>query len=64
MKPDFSKHNPDPEYIRSLVVASGLSQVAAARQIGISDRTMRHYLAGQYAVPYPVQFALERLVTG
>lgn len=63
MKPDASKHNPDPEYLRSLVLAAGLSQRACAERIGIGDRLMRYYLSGEREAPYPVQFALECLQT-
>lgn len=65
MKPDASNHNPDPAYLRGLLARAGLSQRAAARRIGISDRVMRYYLtdesAGYRPAPYPVQFALEAL---
>ena len=61
MKPDASKHNPAPEYIRGLVARSGMSQRAAAEQIGISDRLLRYYLKGDRSCPYPVQYALEQL---
>lgn len=64
-QPDASKHDPRPEYLRALLKQAGLSQRAAARRIGISDRVMRYYLAGESAgyrpAPYPVQFALEAL---
>lgn len=65
MKPDASKHNPDPLYLRQLVEQSGLSQRECARRIGIGERTMRQYLASSGRcdqAPYPVQFALEALV--
>lgn len=71
MNPDATHHDPSPDYLRALVAASGLSQRAAARQIGISERAMRQYLAGRRTAadgtvtpcvaPYPVQYALERL---
>ncbi len=61
MHPDPRKHNPDHGYLRSLIEAAGLSQRAAARSIGISERTMRYYLSGERECPYPVQFALEAL---
>ena len=67
MTPDASKHDPRPEYLRALLQQAGLSQRAAARRIGISDRVMRYYLADEYAgyrpAPYPVQFALEALAS-
>lgn len=65
-KPDSSRYNPDPEYLRSLIVRAGLTQAEAARRIGISERILRQYLADRDAItavdaPYPVQFALEAL---
>ena len=61
MRPDATHHNPAPARLRALVDASGLSQRAAAQRIGISERVMRYYLAGDRPAPYPVQFALESL---
>ena len=66
MKPDASRHDPRPEYLRSLVYQSGLSQRACARRIGIGERLLRYYLApddsqDRRIAPYPVQFALECL---
>ena len=65
MTPDSTKHDPRPEYLRALLAAAGVSQRAAARRIGISERMMRYYLAGESAdhrpAPYVVQFALESL---
>ena len=71
MTPDASKHNPRPEYLRALLAQSGMSQREAARRIGISERTMRQYLAGSRRLadgrslpclaPYSIQFALESL---
>jgi hypothetical protein len=63
MKPNASLHNPDPEYIRGLVVSSGLSQEAAARQIDISLRMLKYYISADdnRPAPYVVQYALEGL---
>ena len=66
MKPDASRHDPRPEYLRALLADAHLSQRAAADRIGISERLMRYYLAPESAedrrvAPYPVQYALERL---
>ncbi|MGV0954565.1 MAG: helix-turn-helix domain-containing protein [Fluviibacter sp.] len=56
-----ARHRPiDPEYFRDLIARAGLTQVDAARRIGVDPRTMRRYLAGD-AVPYPVQVTLEIL---
>lgn len=64
--PDSATHNPDPAYLRGLIERAGLTQRAAARAIGVSERIMRQYLADRVAstamdAPYPVQFALECL---
>lgn len=66
MKPDASRHNPRPEYLRALIEKAELSQRAAAEQIGISERLLRYYLAPESVAerriaPYPVQYALEQL---
>lgn len=61
MKPDATRHDPRPEHIRACIVRAGLSQREAARRIGISERVMRYYCAGERTAPYPVQYALERL---
>lgn len=75
-KPDARLHAPNPTYLRELLEQAGLSQSEAARRLGISDRTMRMYLAyadrqdGQGKVvrrvecPYAVQYALEQLASG
>lgn len=67
MKPDASKHNPDPAYLRGLLSRAGLSQRAAAERIGVSERMMRYYLAPTGAdhrpAPYTVQFALEAMAS-
>jgi transcriptional regulator with XRE-family HTH domain len=66
LKPDASRHDPRPEYLRALVEQAGLTQRAAAQRIGVSERLLRYYLASdgaaeQRVAPYPVQFALEQL---
>ena len=64
MKPDASRHKPDPAYLRGLVASSGMSQRAAAERLGISPRLLRYYLsmgADNRPAPYLVQYALERL---
>jgi hypothetical protein len=66
VKPDASRHNPRPEYLRALLDQAGVSQREAARRIGISERLLRYYVAPEHAedrrvAPYPVQYALERL---
>ncbi|HEX7383350.1 MAG TPA: helix-turn-helix transcriptional regulator [Burkholderiaceae bacterium] len=65
MKPDATLHNPDPAYLRDLLLRAGLTQREAARRIGVSERMMRYYLAPEGAdhrdAPYAVQYALEAL---
>lgn len=66
MKPDSNQHNPDPAYLRRLLERAGITQRAAAQQIGISDRVMRYYLMSEDSesfrpAPYPVQYALEQI---
>ena len=60
-RPNAKKHNPSPEYLRSLIEGAGLSQRKAALVCGIGDRTMRYYLSGGHKCPYAVQFCLENL---
>lgn len=47
--------------VRALIERAGLSQVGAARQLEIGDRTVRRYCAGE-DVPKVIILALERLV--
>ena len=66
MKPNASKHDPRPDSLRSLLDAANLTQREAARRLGISERTMRYYLADPSSqnyrpAPYVVQYALEQL---
>lgn len=66
MKPDATKYNPDPEYLRELIRKTGLSQREIARRIGVSERSFRQFLASREAstaldAPYPVQYCLEQM---
>ena len=61
-KPDASSaHEATPEYLRSLIERSGLSQHAAARRLGVSLRAMRYWIEGGRPCPYTAQFCLEAL---
>lgn len=44
--------NPDP--LRAALTATGLSQLALAEALGVDGRTVRRWLAGDSAVPGPV----------
>lgn len=64
--PDATQHNPAPAYIRALLERAGISQTDAAARLGITNRTMRRYVADVHTgshspAPYIVQFALECL---
>jgi len=51
-----------PMEFRELLERSGLSQSEAARQIGVSDRTIRRYLAARAAVPTIVVKAVMHVI--
>lgn len=60
-KPDARELDTDPNYLRGLLADAGLSQRAAARILGIPNRTFRAYTMGETPCPYAVQYALEVL---
>jgi transcriptional regulator with XRE-family HTH domain len=69
VKPDATLHNPDPEYLRDLLLKAGITQAAAATAIGITERVLRYYLSDTQSAtyrpaPYVVQYALEQLAPG
>jgi hypothetical protein len=47
---------------RTALETLGLSQIAAAKVLGISDRTSRAYALGERPVPAPVALALRLLI--
>lgn len=51
----------DAERLRALLAAAGLSQRGAARELGISERAMRYYVAGEQPTPRAILLALEHL---
>lgn len=59
--PDSTRRDADPDYLRELIDAAGISQQEAARRLGIDPRTMRRYLSGSRAIPYAAQYCLEAL---
>lgn len=44
--------------LAKLLDRAGLSQRGAAKAIGINERTMRKYIAGQAPIPSTVEYAL------
>ncbi len=44
--------------LQALLDRAGLSQVQAARDIGIADRTIRRYIADDYPIPRTVEYAI------
>ncbi|MEE5177116.1 hypothetical protein V2K54_25735 [Pseudomonas alliivorans] len=66
MKPDAKHHNPDPDYLISLIEQAGVSRREAARLLGLSWAGFRNYLRDRSeplyrTADYRVQFALECL---
>ena len=65
MKPDPSTYRPDPDYLRELCDSTGLSRAAIARDVlGVSERCLYLWLAGDRDFPYTAQFTLEVSVLG
>ena len=60
-RPDASKWNPDPDYLRSLLERAGLTQRDAATLLDVGYRQFRHFCTGKREAPYTVQYALEML---
>jgi transcriptional regulator with XRE-family HTH domain len=50
-----------PKQLGKLLASAGLSQRAAARELAISERNMRRYVAGELPVPKTVELALRYL---
>jgi DNA-binding transcriptional regulator YiaG len=47
--------------LRAILDRLGLSQVGAARFLDVDDRTVRRWIAGDIAVPRPVEMLLRLL---
>lgn len=55
-------HNTDPQYLRKLLADANISQLGAARLIGVAPRAMRYYLSSDGPrCPYAIQVCLEIL---
>jgi transcriptional regulator with XRE-family HTH domain len=50
-----------PNRLRTALARLGLSQRAAARLLGINERTMRKYIAGDLVIPELLVWALRGL---
>lgn len=56
-------HRPtDTAYFAQLLEGAGMPAEQVAVRIGLTDRALRYYKAGQRPIPYAVQYALEALV--
>jgi DNA-binding transcriptional regulator YiaG len=51
----------DAQRIRDLLLRANLSQRAGARELGVDERTMRYWCAGETRPPRMAFLALERL---
>ena len=49
----------DADRLRRLLTSAGLSQMAAARALGLAPTTIRRYVSGRLPVPQVVWLALE-----
>lgn len=60
-RPPVERSTITPDQIRDLLARAGISQVAAAKRIGISERSMRRYIAGELPMIEPAAQALRGL---
>ncbi len=51
-----------PAQLQKLLDRAGLSQRGAAKAIGINERTMRKYIAGEHHIPLVIEFALRWVI--
>ncbi len=61
MIPNAGNYNPDPEYVAELLEKIDLLQLEVAALIGVTDRAIRYWVAGEKPIPYAAQFCLECL---
>ena len=50
-----------PDELRTQLARLGLTQTGAARLLGVSDRTVRYWAAGEKPIPKSVEMLMERL---
>jgi len=62
LKPDAKSYDPRPEYLAELIQSAGLTQKKLGSILGVDQRTIRRWLAGDRQFPYSVQFMLESLI--
>jgi transcriptional regulator with XRE-family HTH domain len=51
-----------PARLQKLLDGAGLSQRGAAKALGINERTMRKYVAGESTVPPAIEYALRWVI--
>jgi transcriptional regulator with XRE-family HTH domain len=51
----------DPLRLRALLERSGLTQRALARELGVNERTVRRWIAGDSAIPRAAMIAAEHV---
>ncbi len=51
-----------PKQFRAALKRLGLTQVGAARRLGVNPRTVRFWVAGTYRIPEPVVILLRTWV--
>ena len=63
-RPDATRFNPDPAYIRALINKTGLTLSGCAHTIGVPAATLEEYTkrSSRNKYKYPVQFALECII--
>lgn len=61
LSPNIGTRKKTPARIRTLLKRAGLSQLAAARALGVNPRTMRRYVLGETVIQDEHLGRLERL---
>jgi len=56
------RNPPMSQQVRDLLTRAGLSQDQGARELGVDERTMRYWCAGEHEPPRMAILALERLL--